>query len=412
MSSNDDNSTYVSPGNGISGGYTGNDTNIKRAMMCFTAIAWYNSIEIIILLFVVFKRYKGLYFWSVLITAIAIIVYSFGAWGKLVSVSRYDFFPVTFTTMGWVVMVTGQSIVLWSRLHLITQNERLLKGILYGIIINSFVMCTPTVVLTYGSNASSPAEYISGYQVMEKIQMTAFSVQELFISCVYLYEVRKLLKVIYDAPARKLMWELVAINVAIIILDTALLTVEFVNLYQIEITLKGMIYSIKLKLEFGVLSKLVKIITKRHDSAGTVLDTSEDGKAEAAVTPASDLAQLAPAYTRDTTRSSMMTGTTLGCAESTGYSAESRAASSKKSGTSISYGHRWASHGSGRGVTAMEVLRDDFAFRSPTVMSGCVGEEDDHEPVSPGHGRLHQHMPLDTGSRRSSMDDYYPGRLV
>lgn len=151
---------------------------------------------------VVFKHYKGAYFWSLLITSLAIIVYQFGAWGKLVSISKYNFFPVSFTTWGWVVMVVGQSVVLWSRLHLITQNERLLKGILWGIIINSFVMCTPTIVLTYGSNTADVQHYVHAYSVMERIQMTAFSVQELFISGVYLWEVRRLLKVVDQARMR------------------------------------------------------------------------------------------------------------------------------------------------------------------------------------------------------------------
>jgi hypothetical protein len=41
----------------------------------------------------------------------------------------------------------------------------------------------------------------------------------------------------------------------------ALLGVEFANLYIIEATLKGVVYSIKLKLEFAVLGKLVHFLT-------------------------------------------------------------------------------------------------------------------------------------------------------
>ncbi|CAD0014806.1 unnamed protein product [Aureobasidium pullulans] len=94
--------------------------------------------------------------------------------------------------------------------------------------------------------------------------MTAFTAQELIISSIYLIEVRRVLKVVDDGRFRKIMWELGAINVAIIVLDVALLAVEYLGLYQIEVTLKGMCYSIKLKLEFGVLSKLVKIATARQ----------------------------------------------------------------------------------------------------------------------------------------------------
>jgi hypothetical protein len=67
--------------NGISGGnfdvYGANRT-IPRAMTAFTAIAWYNSIEILVLIFFVFKRYSGLYFWSLLINAVSIVPYATG----------------------------------------------------------------------------------------------------------------------------------------------------------------------------------------------------------------------------------------------------------------------------------------------------------------------------------------------
>lgn len=71
----DQSNTFVPPSNGISGGYTGDDVTIKRAMVAFTAIAWYNSLELIFLVLFRFKKHEGLYFWSLLVTSFAIIVY-------------------------------------------------------------------------------------------------------------------------------------------------------------------------------------------------------------------------------------------------------------------------------------------------------------------------------------------------
>lgn len=66
------------------------------------------------------------------------------------------------------------------------------------------------------------------------------------------------------------MYQLFAVNIIIIAMDIALVAVEFANLYIIETFLKGVIYSIKLKLEFVVLGKLVQFVTKNptsiHDS--------------------------------------------------------------------------------------------------------------------------------------------------
>jgi hypothetical protein len=67
--------------NGVNGGnydHYGADRRIPRSMTAFTAIAWYNAIEILVLLFFVFKRYSGLYFWSLCITTISIVPYATG----------------------------------------------------------------------------------------------------------------------------------------------------------------------------------------------------------------------------------------------------------------------------------------------------------------------------------------------
>jgi hypothetical protein len=60
---------------------------------------------------------------------------------------------------------------------------------------------------------------------------------------------------------RKSLYQLFTINVLIIHMDVALLGVEFANLYIIEATFKGVVYSVKLKLEFAVLGKLVSFVT-------------------------------------------------------------------------------------------------------------------------------------------------------
>lgn len=56
------------------------------------------------------------------------------------------------------------------------------------------------------------------------------------------------------------MKQLILINVVIIVMDLGLLGLECASLYILETLLKGVIYSIKLKLEFAILSKLVKFV--------------------------------------------------------------------------------------------------------------------------------------------------------
>ena len=61
-----------------SGGINGASPVILRSLTAFTAIGWYNACELLILIFFAFKRYRGTYFWSLLITTLSLFPYGFG----------------------------------------------------------------------------------------------------------------------------------------------------------------------------------------------------------------------------------------------------------------------------------------------------------------------------------------------
>src|SRR5215469_15439554 len=80
------------------------------------------------------------------------------------------------------------------------------------------------------------------YNVMEKVQMTAFCIQEFTISSVYVYETRRLLKPsenFQKERTRRVMRNLIYVNVLLILMDITLLCTEYANLYEIQIALKG-----------------------------------------------------------------------------------------------------------------------------------------------------------------------------
>lgn len=167
------------------------------------------------------------------------------------------------------------------------------------IIINGAILHSITTVLTFASNSNelSPTvlqRFVNGYSIMEKIQMVGFFVQELILSVIYIRETIRLLRLgesvqddvgsfddgtgqLRNLAVRKTMYQILAINVIIIIMDLALLGVEFANLYLIETTLKGVVYSIKLKLEFAVLGKLVQIVKVRTNSNNSPRNATGSG---------------------------------------------------------------------------------------------------------------------------------------
>ncbi|KAL5336516.1 hypothetical protein BJX70DRAFT_389946 [Aspergillus crustosus] len=250
------------PGNGITGGYSGNSLGIQITIATLAGITWYNAIELIALVFVTFSDYRGLYFWSLLVSSsVGLIPYSLGFLLKFFNLTTATWLSVTFITIGWYCMVTGQAVVLYSRLHLVLPNPRILRRVLIMIIVNVIILHFPTTVFTYGSNlASGRTGYINGYNVMEKIQMTGFCIQEFVLSALYIWETIRMLRLDSDRGKRKIMYQLVAINLIIILMDIGLLVVEYMDYYIMETMIKGVVYSVKLKLEFAVLGKLVYIV--------------------------------------------------------------------------------------------------------------------------------------------------------
>jgi hypothetical protein len=75
---------------------------------------------------------------------------------------------------GWVMMVTGKSVVLYSRLHLVIENPKILRAVLIMIVVDGVVFHTTMTVVRFGA-------YDGGDQ------MTGFYVQESIISAIYLY---------------------------------------------------------------------------------------------------------------------------------------------------------------------------------------------------------------------------------
>ena len=103
--------------------------------------------------------------------------------------------------------------------------------------------------------------------------MTGFCLQEFLISSIYLFQTIKLLNVVKTDfhEARRTMFQLAIINVIIVIMDIALLGIEYDNQTVYEQVFKGVFYSVKLKLEFAILGKLVQIVDKNRQTMNRVL---------------------------------------------------------------------------------------------------------------------------------------------
>jgi hypothetical protein len=266
---------------------------IERVLFAFAGIALYNMIELFVQIAFRFKSWKGLYFWSLIISTLGILPYTLGLLFKFFGVIQgypLVFLAITMIDVGWQMMVTGQSFVLYSRLHLICRSEKIQRAVLWMIIANWFISNVPTTVFIFAAASPQPERYDGPYGVWERLQLCLYFVQEVIISCIYGTEVIKMLKPelfgsliseqgslsgkttssansferkMHSETSKRVLRHLLWINVVIIALDITLLVIEFIGHYEVQVLYKGFVYSAKLKMEFRILNQLTDIAQAR-----------------------------------------------------------------------------------------------------------------------------------------------------
>src|ERR1700761_2209245 len=156
-------------------------------LTCIT-LSLYNCIELVLIILTTFQTWRGLYFTSLIVATVGIFPYCLGFLLEYFGILVF-WAALTFSTIGWVMMITGQSFVLYSRLGLILQNDRVLKAVKWMIITDAIVFHTLTTVFQYcQAYGGEQGPFDRALFYMEKIQMTAFCLQEFIISGLYLWK--------------------------------------------------------------------------------------------------------------------------------------------------------------------------------------------------------------------------------
>ncbi|KAJ5665095.1 uncharacterized protein N7477_007543 [Penicillium maclennaniae] len=265
------NYTCEAPVEGIVGAYTGNSFAFQAAMASLLGCALYSALELIILVFLIFKRYRGLYFWSLLITSsCGVMPYALGLVLKYFELAPI-WIPVTLSTFGWIIMITGQSLVLYSRLHLVVYNAKVLRFVLGMIIFDAITMQIPQLIASYGAVYDCQKDIARFFNLWEKVQLCVFFAQEIIISTIFIVAAMKLMRLNPTRTKRRsnLMYQLLMINFVIIVMDVSLLVLEFLSDFILQTVLKSFFYTVKLKLEIAVLSRLSSFAQAQDQGGGS-----------------------------------------------------------------------------------------------------------------------------------------------
>lgn len=254
------------------------DAAQRYTMVALLGCALWNSLEMVPIVLLTFKRYSGLYFWSMVFSTLGVILAAIGFIFLIFDIGVDNKFPPAFmAAFGWVPMVAGQSLVLFSRLHLLRLSRTLRKWILGLIIFTIVFVQMPTLALTVGSQTVHPAQHlwVKPYQIVERIQVVVFFLQEVFLSCLYLWRCFKFLVARNGSETgfssdkarqdvQKMFIHLLIVNIIVIGLDATIIGLQYSGLFLFQISYKPFAYSVKLKIEASILTQLVDFVKARH----------------------------------------------------------------------------------------------------------------------------------------------------
>ncbi|PVI06491.1 hypothetical protein DM02DRAFT_710839 [Periconia macrospinosa] len=232
------------------------------AVVIGTAISLFMAVKLGLLVGFTFKEYRGLYFWSCVVATLGIFPYSIGFMMEYFKLSHLAL-AIALDTCGWSAMVTGQSFVLFSRLHLVYRDHKdMLRGIRSGIITVGLILHGATSIVAFLSNlgGGDDAAVTKAYNIIEPVQMTIFTFQELLLSFLYIVGAIGKLKTTDEKESRTTLYQVFLANVIIIVLDIVLLATEFSGEHVIQQTFKSVVYGIKLELELAILNKLKVLV--------------------------------------------------------------------------------------------------------------------------------------------------------
>ena len=231
------------------------------------AIAYWLVLELTFEVYFTFKRHDGLYFWSILISTWGVALRTIGWTVQMFMPGANPHLCTTFMIIGVSAMVTGFSFVLYSRLHLVISDRRILRIILIVIVFDAVAFLLPLTVAQYGLNSAYPYNYISLALPAERLYAIGYFLQEIVLGCLYIWTARGTVLHSYVARKRKTTALLIGAQIIVILLDIPTLMLAWPSPSMgasviILGTLHPTIYALKLKIELVVLNQLVKIV--RH----------------------------------------------------------------------------------------------------------------------------------------------------
>ncbi|KAG7007123.1 hypothetical protein G7Y79_00011g030210 [Physcia stellaris] len=236
------------------------------AAAAFIGIAIFLVVETNVEIFRVFRKRNGLYFWSLELGTWGVLLNVLGIILKYLSPVReaWPFYTLAMTT-GWTAYTLGLMFVLYSRLHLVMQSHLVQRGVLIMILSTIFTMFLPTWVVIWPAWDPDPklsSVWSPRDAIIERYTQIGFTIVECIISGIYIYSLFNLLHTKSSVRQRRVMIDLIYVNVIVIVFDVLQVVMVYLNQLGISHPIQTFSYILKLRLEFVVLNQLMAVAAR------------------------------------------------------------------------------------------------------------------------------------------------------
>ena len=240
----------------------------ELAAIGFVAITFYLFVDINLGIYRIFKRKQGLYYWSMILGTYGCALNNIAIVLKYFVPNSDPYWPLTtlFLLVGWSLYGPAQLMVLYSRLHLVNQDRNLQRWMLIMIIVVSFVIIVPSWALDWPAfnpyNQHLSSLYSPREAILDRCTQIAYTIAECVISGVYIFSLAKLLKIKSSVRQRRVMTDLIYVNIIAVCLDILTVVLVFLNQLGISHPVQAFSYILKLKLEFLALNQLMAVAAR------------------------------------------------------------------------------------------------------------------------------------------------------
>jgi hypothetical protein len=178
-------------------------------------------------------------------------------------------------------MITGFAIVLYSRLNILIQSQRVRRLTLAMIVIDG--ICLHTSIFVVVLVGESQADWNRPIVYLERIHIIWFAVQEAILSMLCTKAAWDQLQAVYQPnPRTKVItrW-IIFIQLLVVAIDILIVVFDYVHYFAVKTLIYAFVYALKLELEFAALNQLVAIsrlgltgLVDFADDAGIVAPTT------------------------------------------------------------------------------------------------------------------------------------------